>query len=87
MLEFLYNKIFEILSENKDIDGLYKLAENEDPDKTITVITDENKHIEVNFREEIYSEILEILSENKDIDGLYNLGKNYNYIPAYQKIS
>ena len=76
MLEFLYNKIFEILSENKDIDGLYKLAESEDPDKTITVITDENKHIEVNFREEIYSEIFEILSENKDIDGLYKLAEN-----------
>ena len=85
MLEFLYNKIFEILSENKDIDGLYKLAESEDPDKTITVITDENKHIEVNFREEIYSEIFEILSENKDINGLYELAKYYNN--AYQKIS
>ena len=86
MLEFLYNKIFEILSENKDIDGLYKLAENEDPDKTITVITDENKHIEVNFREEIYSEILEILSENKDIDGLYELAEIYKSEEVYKKI-
>ena len=85
MLEFLYNKIFEILSENKDIDGLYKLAESEDPDKTITVITDENEKIEVNFREEIYSEIFEIFSENKDINGLYELAKYYNN--AYQKIS
>ena len=59
-----YRKIFEILLENKDIDGLYKLAENKS-------IEESNKNI-------IYKEIFEILLENKDINGLYKLAENSN---------
>ena len=59
-----YRKIFKILLENKDIDGLYKLAENKS-------IEESNKNI-------IYKEIFEILLENKDINGLYKLAENSN---------
>lgn len=59
-----YQTIFEILLENKDIDGLYKLAEN--------------KSIEEGDKNLIYKEIFEILFEYKDIDGLYKLSESYN---------
>ena len=85
----IYNKSFEILSENKDIDGLYKLAENilklvNKPKKEIYKVFGVNnrylygydsviKESKIGILENIYNKIFVILAENKDINGLYKL--------------
>ena len=76
ILENIYNKIFDILAENKDIDGLCKLSKSYNPNSE-----------SYNPNEEIYEKIFEILSENKDIDGLYKLSESYNSAKIYNKIS
>ena len=91
--------IFKIVSDNKDIDGLYKLSESYNPNeevyKKIFEILSENKDIDglyklsesYNTNEEVYKKIFEILSENKDIDGLYKLSESYNTNEeVYEKI-
>ena len=84
-----YQTIFEILLENKDIDGLYKLAENSNLShsdkktiyKTIFQILLDDKDVKrlyelANNYKSAYKGISKILFENKDIDELYKLSKN-----------
>ena len=97
ILENIYNKIFTILSENKDIDGLYKLSESYNPNEEvyekISNILVENEDIDglyklAKYYNNAYNKIFEILSENKDIDGLYKLSESYNPDKKiYEKIS
>ena len=92
----IYNKSFEILSENKDIDGLYKLYEiykYEEIYKEISNILAENKDIDGLYKlyeiykyEEIYKKIFEILSEAEDLEGLFKLAGKYNKEAIYKKI-
>ena len=93
----IYKKSFEILSDNKDIDGLYKLFEiykYKEIYKEISNILAENKDIDglyklsesYNPNEEIYNKISNILAENKDIDGLYKLSEIYDSEEIYEKI-
>ena len=90
--------IFKIVSDNKDIDGLYKLSESYNPYykiyEKISNILAENKDIdglyklsEIYNHIEIYNKILNILAENKDIDGLYKLSESYDSKEIYKKIS
>ena len=95
----IYNKSFEILSENKDIDGLYKLSESYNPNKEvykkIFEILSDNKDIDGLYKlfemydyEEIYEKIFEILSEVEDLEGLFKLAGKYDYDneAIYEKI-
>ena len=79
--------IFKIVSDNKDIDGLYKLSESYNPNKKvyekISNILANDKNINglyelAKYYNNAYNKIFTILSENKDIDGLYKLSKSYN---------
>ena len=81
--------IFKIVSDNKDIDGLYKLSKSYNPYKEIykeiSNILAENKDIDglyklsesYNPNEEVYKKIFKIVSENKDIDGLHKLHNSF----------
>ena len=93
----IYKKSFEILSENKDIDGLYKLSESYNPNeevyKKISNILAENKDVEGLYKlseiydsEEIYEKIFEILSEAEDLEGLFKLSESYDSEEIYEKI-
>ena len=64
--------IFKIVSDNKDINGLYKFAEN--------------SNLRHSYKITIYEVILQILSDNKDIDGLYKLSESYNNQEVYKEI-
>ena len=64
--------IFKIVSDNKDINGLYKFAEN--------------SNLRHSYKITIYEVILQILSDNKDIDGLYKLSESYNNQKVYKEI-
>ena len=83
----IYKKSFEILSENKDIDGLYKLSESYNPNEEvyekIFEILSEAEDLEGLFKlaekfdnEEIYEKICEILDKEEDKNKLYELTKN-----------
>ena len=87
--------ILKIVSDNKDIDGLYKLSEIYDSEEIyekIFTILSENKDIDglyklsesYNPNNKIYEEISNILANDKNINGLYELAKYYNN--AYNKI-
>ena len=71
--------IFKIVSDNKDIDGLYKLSESYHPNKRVYAKV-------YNPNEEVYQKIFEILSENKDIDGLYKLSEIYKSKKIHETI-
>ena len=89
--------IFKIVSDNKDIDGLYKLSESYNPNeevyKEISNILANDKNINglyelAKYYNNAYNKIFTILSENKDIDGLYKLSESYNPDKKiYEKIS
>ena len=98
--EGAYYEIFNILAENKDIDGLYKLSESYNPNEKvyekISNILAENKDIDGLYKlsesynpdKKIYEKISNILTENKDINGLYKLSESYNpNEEVYKKIS
>ena len=93
----IYNKSFEILSENKDIDGLYKLSESYNPNKEvykkIFEILSDNKDIDGLYKlsemynyAEIYEKLFKILSEAEDLEGLFKLAGKYNNEAIYEKI-
>ena len=70
----IYEKIFEILMENKDINGLYELIKNHNYKSNREKIT------------EILTEHCNILTDNKDIKGLYELAEKFNSKKIYERI-
>ena len=75
--EEIYKEISNILAENKDIDGLYKLSESYNPNEEvyekIFEILSEAEDLEGLFKlseiydsEEIYEKICEILDKEED---------------------
>ena len=92
----IYNKSFEILSDNKDIDGLYKLFEMYDSEeiyKKIFEILSDNKDIDGLYKlsemynyAEIYEKLFKILSEAEDLEGLFKLAEKFDNKEIYEKI-
>ena len=87
------NEIFEILSENKDIDGLYKLSEIYTSGKGIdmaALLANDDKKLykfyEIYNYQKVCEKIFNILVENKDIDGLYKLSESYKSAKIDYKI-
>lgn len=72
--ETIYKVILQILSDNKDIDGLYELASKNLPIREIKGnILYTIKSGNIYMLGYIYNKIFDILVENKDIGGLYEL--------------
>lgn len=73
----IYKKSFEILSENKDIDGLLKL---------LTEAKNNDDYYSREITSKIYEKLFKILSEAEDLEGLFKLAGKYNKEAIYEKI-